>query len=186
MKLTTAPLLLSPIFFFASASPDSKAAKLVKAKFPKTAKSGYGSMCMSTSSMSMSFGPKPEPPITLTACGESFTDQKVALTKDLPCGGGERIGDCAVTLSGPFAELDCKDKTLSQVASSKSFYNDGPFLFGICLNNGAKATNCDVQQFNAGIKVTDGGEVVNSDLSPNRIGIQASFDVDSTLTIEDT
>ena len=59
MKFTIAPLLLSSVF----ASPDSKAAKRAKAKFPKAnaAKSGYG-MCMSTSSMSMSVGP--EPPVT--------------------------------------------------------------------------------------------------------------------------
>src|SRR5210317_520812 len=61
MKLTIATLLLSPVFVFAS--PDSKAAKLAKAKFPKMSKSYGGNMCMSTSSsMSMSIGP--EPPIT--------------------------------------------------------------------------------------------------------------------------
>src|SRR5210317_825273 len=150
MKLTIATLLLSPVFVFAS--PDSKAAKLAKAKFPKMSKSYGGNMCMSTSSsMSMSIGP--EPPITLTACGESFTDQKVVLTEDLNCGGGERIDNCAVTLDGPDAEIDCNDFTLSQVASSP-LYDDGPYKYGICLNNGAKARNCIVRQFNEGIYVT--------------------------------
>jgi len=185
MKLTIATLLLSPVFVFAS--PDSKAAKLAKAKFPKMSKSYGGNMCMSTSSsMSMSFGP--EPPITLTACGESFTNQKVVLTNDLDC--GSRIGDqedCAVTLDGPFAEINCKDKTLSQaqVASSPG-YAGGPFFRGICLNNGAKARNCNVQQFNVGIEVINGAEVSNSRLSPNNDGMYANFNVDSTLTIENT
>src|SRR5210317_1500773 len=113
MKLTIATLLLSPVFVFAS--PDSKAAKLAKAKFPKMSKSYGGNMCMSTSSsMSMSFGP--EPPITVKACGESFTNQKVVLTEDLNC-GGPFVGGCAVTLDGPFAEVNCNDFKLSQVAN---------------------------------------------------------------------
>ena len=145
-------------------------------------------MCMSTSSsMSMSFGP--EPPITLTACGESFTNQKVVLTNNLDC-GGPRDDDvtrqgCAVTLDGPEAEIDCNGKRLSQVATGPN-YLDGPYTVGICLNNRAKARNCIVQQFFNGIRVTDGGEVVNSNLSPNFSGIDAQFTKDSTLTIEDT
>ena len=143
-------------------------------------------MCMSTSSsMSMSFGP--EPPITLTACGESFTNQKVVLTKDLDCGSLDEIFSqlCAVTLDGPFAELDCNDFKLSQVTSEPD-YTDGPYTNGICLYNGAKGRNCIVQKFFAGIYVTDGGEVSNSDLSPNNDGMYAYFNVDSTLTIENT
>ncbi len=135
-------------------------------------------------SASMSIGP---PPITLTACGESFTDEKVVLTNDLDCSlvEGERIGDCAVTLDGPDAEINCDGNTLSQVASSP-FYDDGPYKYGICLNNGAKARNCISQQFRNGILVENGGEVSNSFLSSNYRGIIASFYVDSTLTIDNT
>eukprot|EP00986_Skeletonema_menzelii_P015166 scaffold11173_cov99-Skeletonema_menzelii.AAC.3 len=126
-------------------------------------------------------------PITVTECGLSFTDQKVVLTDNLDC--GSRIGDqqdCAVTLDGPEAEIDCNDFTLSQVASVAVFYADGPFFSGICLNNGATAINCNVKKFVDGIYVINGGEVVNSNLSPNQFGIYAKFRRDSTLTIEDT
>ena len=111
MKFTIAPLLLSSVFVFAS--PDSKAAKLAKAKFPKMSKSYGGNMCMSASSMSMSVGPEPPitssptpqptpqpvlptppptpepspaPAYTLTACGESFINTKVVLADNLDCG----------------------------------------------------------------------------------------------------
>ena len=182
-----APLVLSSVF----ASPDSKAAKkygkIAKAKFPKAAY-GYGKMCMSTSSMSMSIGP--EPPITLKECGESFTDdQKVVLTDNLNCGslvGDQR--DCALTLDGPLAELNCKDYTLSQEGTVETPpLPNLAYASGICLRNGAKAINCNVQQFVSGIDVRNGGaEVVNSNLGSNFYGIRALFNEDSTITIEDT
>ena len=187
MKLLIAPLILLSSAF---AKPDSKAAKYGKAKFSKVkgkaAKSagygyGYGSM-----SASMSVGP---PPITLRVCGESFTNQKVVLSEDLDCGRlveGVRQDWCALTLDGPEAEINCNDYTLSQIATSPD-YEDGPFRYGICLSNGAKARNCNVQQFAIGIEVTNGAEVMNSNLSFNNVGIFADFDEDSTVvTIEDT
>ena len=153
----------------------------------------------------------PAPPITLTECGESFTDEKVVLSEDLNCGPFNYTGDndyedyywykqdCAVWLSGPFAELDCDHNTLFQEADpeGRSYwfldrvsYNDGPFENGICLRNGAKAINCNVQRFITGIVVTDDGEVVNSDLSSNHQGIRADFDFNAdstaTVTIENT
>ena len=173
MKLTIAALLLSPV----SASKAAKLAKFPKAKAAKSA--GYGSM-----SASMSVGP--EPPITLKGCGESFTNQKVVLSQDLNCGGGAYQQQCALTLDGPQAEIDCDDNTLSQVATPPNDYGDGPFVDGICLKNGAKAKNCNVQQFQEGIFVLDGGEVVNSNLSSNYYGIFADFFKDATVTIENT
>ena len=182
MKLTIAPLLILSPVLASKAAKYGKANKAGKFSKAKASKSAYGSM-----SASMSIGP--EPPITLTGCGESFTDQKVVLSDNLDC--GSLFGDqdfCAVTLDGPQAELDCKDKTLSQVASSAADYNDGPFLYGICLRDGAKAINCNVQQFPGGIEVVNGGEVVNSNLGSNYRGILADFntDTDATVTIEDT
>ena len=178
-KAKALPLVLSSAF-----------AKLAKAKSPKAeAKfAGYGrSMSMSTS---MSVGPEPPITITLKGCGESFTDQKVVLSKDLDCGGPRDEGvdqqQCAVKLDGPLAELDCKDNTLSQVADSQEDYFDGPFFNGICLENGAKTKNCNVQQFVAGINVRNGAEVVNSVLRSNFRGIDAEFTEDATVTIEDT
>ena len=122
---------------------------------------------------------------TLTECGESFTAQKVVLTSDLNC--GSRIGAqelCAVTLDGPKAEINCNDFTLSQVASSP--YKNGQFQTGICLKNGATATNCNAQQFKIGIDVENGGQVVKSNLSSNYDGINAFFTADATVTIENT
>ena len=118
MKFTIASLLLSPVLA-SKAAKYGKANKAGKFSKAKASKSAYGSM-----SASMSIGP--EPPITLTGCGESFTDQKVVLSEDLNCGSRPRIGFrlCAVTLDGPQAELDCKgkDKTLSQVATQAALY----------------------------------------------------------------
>ena len=134
-------------------------------------------------SASMSVGP---PPIR---CGESFTNEKVALTNNLNCGPrGEGVlrRACAVELVGPEAEIDCDDYTLSQIATSPRSYLDGPFTAGICLKNGAKAINCNVQRFYAGIDAQNAGEVVNSNLSFNYVGMYAYFDEDATLTIEDT
>ena len=176
MKFTIAPLLLSSVF----ASKAGKLAKFPKVKGAKAAKSAYAYGSLSAS---MSVGP--EPPVTVTGCGEIFTNQKVVLTDDLDCGGGQRIGNCAVTLDGPEAEINCNGNTLSQEAISPG-YSDGPFFYGICLNDGATATNCNVEQFNLGIRVTDGGEVVNSFLTSNFRGIYAVFTEDGTLTIEDT
>ena len=183
MKFTIAPLLLSSVF----ASKAGKLAKFSKAKGAKAkaAKSAYGSL-----SASMSVGP--EPPISVTGCGEIFTDQKVVLTDNLDC-GGPRDDDvesqpCAVTLNGSEAEIDCNDFTLSQVATpqAKYEYEDGPYRSGICLFEGAKASNCYVQKFRNGIYVENGGEVVESNLSSNQIGMYAAFIEDATLTIEDT
>ena len=136
--------------------------------------------------------PAPTTPITVTGCGEIFTNQKVVLADDLDC-GGPLVGDpqdqedCAVTLDGPEAEIDCQGNTLSQVATPQANYADGPFVQGICLNDGATATNCNVEQFVSGIRVTDGdGEVRSSFLTSNNIGIYAVFTEDGTLTIEDT
>ena len=177
MKFTIAPLLLSSVFA-------SKAGKLAKFSKAKAAKSAYGSLSMSAS---MSVGP--EPPITVTGCGEIFTNQKVVLTDNLDCGArppGVRQQPCAVTLDGPKAEIDCDDFTLSQEATPRANYRDGPFFRGICLNDGATATNCNVEKFEDGIRVSDGGEVRSSFLTSNTVGIFAFFTKDSTLTIEDT
>jgi hypothetical protein len=132
----------------------------------------------------MSFGP---PPITLTGCGESFTDTKVVLTDNLDC-GGPLVGDqqpqpCAVTLDGPGAEINCQGNTLSQVATPPGYIN-GPYRSGICLNDGATAINCNVEQFGNGIRVRNGSTVANSNLSPNSNwrGIVAFFTLKMVLS----
>jgi hypothetical protein len=147
-----------------------------------------------SSEPSVSSEPSSEPSLSsaptpvVQLCGESFTDKVVVLSNNLDCGPrppGVLQELCAVTLDGPGAEIDCQGNTLSQVATSP-FYNGGPFFNGICLNNGATATNCNVEQFSGGIRVTEGGEVRSSFLTSNRLGIVAFFTKDSTLTIEDT
>jgi hypothetical protein len=134
--------------------------------------------------------PSPQPTTTVVQrCGQSFTNKKVVLTNDLDCGGPKPVEasqkECAVTLNGPGAEINCNGNTISQEATPPGYIN-GPFVRGICLNNGATTTNCNVQQFRVGIFVTDGGEVRSSFLTSNNYGIYAKFNRDSTLTIEDT
>jgi hypothetical protein len=148
-----------------------------------------------SSEPSVSSEPSSEPSLSsaptspvVQLCGESFTNQKVILSNNLDCGalvGGDPRQLCAVTLDGPGAEINCQGNTLSQEANPP-FYNDGPYESGICLNNGATATNCNVKKFIDGIFVTDGGEVRSSFLTSNNMGIVALFTEDGTLTIEDT
>jgi hypothetical protein len=144
---------------------------------------------------SLSLAPSSEPSLSsaptsvVQLCGEIFTNQKVVLTDNLDCGSlvdPKDQEDCAVTLNGPEAEIDCQGNTLSQEATPQAFYSDGPYESGICLNDGATATNCNVEKFVDGIFVTEGGEVRNSFLTSNWFGIAALFTKDSTLTIEDT
>ena len=226
MKLFLTPLLLeiltlsgvvSPAFVLASPS-DSKAkagkygklnevkAKFLKAKVPKSGSSlAYGHGSSMSMSMSMSMTPAPSPaPIDL--CGESFTD-RLTLSRDLFCqdDGGDEPQECAITLDGPEAELDCNGYKVYQAApTANSAVNCDAFvnieydvdsikvkqecgltyIAGICLKNGAKAINCNVEQFFEGILVTDGGdgEVASSDVTSNRVGIFAA----SNITISDT
>ena len=121
------------------------------------------------------------------------------LTRDLVCqdgGGGEEAQECAVTLDGPDAVLDCGGFMVTQTHSPSAsisakdcrlFFPSGDsrnlmivkqmcgleYLSGICLLNGAKATNCHVQQFVHGIDVLDAGSITNSKLTSNRAGIIA-------------
>jgi hypothetical protein len=207
MKLLIAPLLLSPVF----ASKAGKLAKFPKAKAPKS--SAYGSMSASMSvgpeppvtpsptqqepspapTSEPSLAPSSEPSLaptitTVTACGETFTNTKVVLADNLDCGARppDQPQDlCAVTLSGSEAEIDCNDFTLSQVATPSN-YLDGPYENGICLINGAVARNCNVEKFNAGLYVVNGGVVRSSFLTSNYNGMYAQFSKASTVTIEDT
>ena len=148
----------------------STAAKAGKTKSPTSTKAGKATT-------------------VVQGCGESFTNQKVVLADNLDCGprpSDQPLDLCAVRLTGPKAEINCDDYTLFQVATPQVGYTDGPFYNGICLFDGAVARNCNVQQFNRGLYVENGGEVRSSSLTFNYYGIDAYFAEDSTVIIEDT
>lgn len=164
---------ISPAF----AASSAKATKHAKAKFSKTKASKSGSM-----SMSMSVGP--EPPVTPGGCDEAFTNKTVELIDDLFCEDNRDDGDgskrpCAISLDGSDAQLRCNGYNIAQALSA-------PFEAGICLSNGAKATNCNVQSFEVGISVSNGGEVMDSNLKKNDLGVLSKSEVDSTFIISDT
>ncbi len=131
--------------------------------------------------MSMSVGP--EPPVTPGGCDEAFTNKTVELIDDLFCEDNRDDGDgskrpCAISLDGSDAQLRCNGYNITQALSA-------PFEAGICLSNGAKAINCNVQSFVVGISVLNGGEVMDSNLK-NDLGVLSKSEVDSTFIISDT
>eukprot|EP00985_Skeletonema_marinoi_P023437 scaffold15652_cov83-Skeletonema_marinoi.AAC.1 len=124
-------------------------------------------------------------------CGHTVTGKdKLSFLEDVVCTEPPvNEDDCAITVSGEGAELDCNHFMISQETS-------GSWKYGICLSNGAKAKNCHVQRFGvgyegAGIRVEDGGEVEDSEVMFN-VEVQAGiFVIDSqgsttTTKISDT
>ena len=183
---------ISPAFVFVEAKPDSKATKRAKAKFPK--RLDAMSMCMSvdhesdddTGGGGGSSGP--------LFCGRNPLFGYSTLPRDLFCQdliGKEESGTCAISLIGRESVLDCGGRTISQAipaaASATScgvfdpYSNDFdpknpvdlvktkqdcglPYAFGICLLDGAKATNCNVQGFAVGIYADSSSSDVASEV----------------------
>lgn len=115
---------------------------------------------------------------------------------------------CAITMSGPDAEIDCRNFKVSQVSQqgaaqncdvidpSNTFNPQDPvdlvkmkqecglsYAYGICLFNGAKAKNCNVDSFAVGIYAdstnidSTSSEVTNSKVDGNRVGLFANTGV---------
>mmetsp|Transcript_27693 Transcript_27693/g.41587 ORF Transcript_27693/g.41587 Transcript_27693/m.41587 type:complete len:446 (-) Transcript_27693:186-1523(-) len=124
-------------------------------------------------------------------CGHTVTGKdKLSLLEDVVCTdteGPDDEDDCAITISGEGAELDCNGFMISQETS-------GSWKYGICVSDGAKAVKCPVQRFGvgyegAGIRVEDGGEVEDSEVMFNiHNGIEVGGSQGSTATtkISDT
>jgi len=102
------------------------------------------------------------PPVcgsTVQCGGEAYTGE-VKLTEDLNCPSGDYAsGDCAITLNGKQAVLDCNKYMINN--------NLGASDNGICILNGATAINCHVQKFGIGIYVQNGGEVKDCEVMFN-------------------
>eukprot|EP00984_Skeletonema_dohrnii_P024901 scaffold14036_cov95-Skeletonema_dohrnii-CCMP3373.AAC.5 len=149
--------------------------------------------------------PPPPPPAVcdsnIIQCGHTSTaGEKLFLLNDLVCSDNPQSGvECAITLSGEGAELNCNDFTV-RPATTRS----GRWKYGICLYDGAKAMNCHVQRFGviadnadiydnagAGIHVKDGGEIDDCEVMFNINGaqgimVEGSQDQDSITKISST
>lgn len=145
---------------------------------------------------------KPPPPYCDTVvCGRKYTD-KVFLNDDLLCGGDVTDNtdnsldkyNCAVTLDGPGAELDCNGYTIYESTSSDDSDSarncncdntignnfdvkvmkqtcEMYYVRGVCLKNGATLKNCGVQKFYEGVFVRNSGTIKSSTLRLNKVGV---------------
>jgi len=106
---------------------------------------------------------KTPPPVcgSIVQCGGEAYTGKVELTENLFC-PQTTSGDCAMTLDGEDAELDCNQYMIHGDDSSSGN--------GICLRNGASANNnCYVQKFEYGIYVENGTEVKDCEVMFNDV-----------------
>ena len=128
-------------------------------------------------------------------CGQNFTSgEKITLSEDLFCDDNfgtasnevKKSLNCAITLEGD-AELDCNGYGISQKSSlandallncnentiTLEKTNCGGLYYyrGICLSGNAKAKNCRVDTFFDGFYVESGGEIKDSLVLQNRVGI---------------
>ena len=145
------------------------------------------------------------PPPRPQRCGFSPFESPLPLFNDVICEelAGDTARGCAIVMDGPNAEIDCRGYTVSQVSQQGAAQNCDAislnpldpldsvkvkqecglsYAYGICLLNGAKAKNCNVDGFAAGIYVfsdTDSttSEVSNSKVVANRFGLLSDTDV---------
>ena len=139
-------------------------------------------------------------------CGQTFTDE-VTLTEDLVCDDDiqpasnsvKRAKNCAITLDGDDAELDCNGFAVFQESSNgndaavtcpsdttkeEKTTCDLYYYRGICLKGNAKAKNCQgVENFIQGFHVEGGGEIEDALVSRNRIGIRVDDGLGDTTKI---
>lgn len=147
---------------------------------------------------------RPPPYCDALTCGGVYTD-KVFLNDDLLCGGDVTDGsdssltkfNCAVTLDGPGAELDCNGYTIYETTSSddsdsarncdETIANGAEvkemkqrcemyYVRGVCLKNGATLKNCGVQKFYDGVYVKNSGTIKDSTMRLNKSGVLVKDD----------
>eukprot|EP00985_Skeletonema_marinoi_P016618 scaffold8976_cov173-Skeletonema_marinoi.AAC.2 len=123
---------------------------------------------------------KTPPPVvcgSTVQCGQTFTGE-VKLTEDLYC-PQTTSGNCAITLEGEDAVLDCNQYMIDGDDNSPGNGN------GICLRNSASAINCYVQKFLLGIYVENGGEVNDCEVMFNDAqGIRIVNEASSTTKMK--
>jgi len=149
---------------------------------------------------------RPPPYCDAVTCGRRYTD-KVYLNDDLLCGGDVNVTNgtdpslerynCAVTLEGPDAELDCDGYTIYETTSSddsdsarncdETIGNNAEvkdmkqncgmyYVRGVCLKGGATLKNCGVQKFYEGVFVQNSGTIKSSTMRLNKIGVGVTDD----------
>lgn len=152
---------------------------------------------------------RPAPYCYAVECGGVYTD-KVSLNDDLGCDRWREIGDstiqdsnCALTLEGPGAELDCNGYTVYQDLSTQDIplpqvtqrARNCPnklgspeeieamktecgmyYVAGVCLKNGASLKNCGIERYFHGVRVTNSAKIEHSTMTQNTIGLRVNDD----------
>eukprot|EP00984_Skeletonema_dohrnii_P011136 scaffold4428_cov77-Skeletonema_dohrnii-CCMP3373.AAC.3 len=124
---------------------------------------------------------KAPPPVcgSIVQCGGEAYTGEVKLTEDLSC-PTTTSGDCAITLDGEDAVLDCNKYMIHGKR-----VDDSSLGIGICIRNGASANNCHVQKFRIGIYVENGGEVNDCEVMFNdEQGISIANEAPSTTKMK--
>lgn len=146
------------------------------------------------------------PPTQEVSCGDVYeSGEVITLGGDVLCEENitEAVGvrDAAITVSGEGTVIDCNGFSIRQKTDSSAaavdcsvFPTDGNaaqillmketcdlyYVWGIKVENGATAKNCNVQQFWGGAEIKDGGTVLNSDFSLNFRGLEVENENDNT------
>jgi len=168
---------------------------------------------LSSSDMSKSGKAAPVPPYCSSSkqtCGQTVPEgDKITLKEDLFCAEDwnsatntvKRSKNCAITLEGD-AELDCDGYRISQITtlgSDAAVKCDDSgnsldqktacqlyYYRGICVTGAAKMKNCQVEKFLEGIYVENSGDIKDSTVSQNRIGISVKDGPGSSTKISST
>ena len=203
--MTTAPLSYLLILILAllkgtsSMAEPSEGSGLRKLQLHQDDDDDYG---YDDGDVAFSHNSQPPPYCDAVTCGGVYTD-KVFLNDDLLCGGDINDGtaqdlNCALTLDGHGAELDCNGYTIYETTSSDD--SDSArncqfpprfikrqagkvknecgmyYLQGVCLINGATLKNCGVQKFFYGVRVQNSATIEHSTIKLNSMGVRVNDD----------
>ena len=145
------------------------------------------------------------PPTQEVSCGDVYeSGEVITLGGDVLCEGNitEAVGipNAGITVRGEGTVIDCNGFSIRQKTDSSAAALDCKvwpvrdatqillmketcdlyYMWGIIVENGATAKNCNVQQFWGGASIKDGGTVLNSDFSLNFRGIEVENENDNT------
>ncbi|KAL7453464.1 hypothetical protein ACHAWC_006080 [Mediolabrus comicus] len=148
------------------------------------------------------------PPTQEVSCGSTFdSGEVITLAGDVFCEENitQAVGvrDAAITVRGEGTVVDCNGFSVRQKTDSSAAAVDCDvfpsednatqillmketcdlyFVWGIKVENGATAKNCNVQQFWGGVEILNGGSVENSQASLNFRGLQVENENDNTYS----
>jgi hypothetical protein len=146
------------------------------------------------------------PPTQEVSCGSTFdSGEVITLAGDVFCEENitQAVGvrDAAITVRGEGTVVDCNGFSVRQKTDSSAAAVDCDvfpsednatqillmketcdlyFVWGIKVENGATAKNCNVQQFWGGVEILNGGSVENSQASLNFRGLEVLNEEDNT------